>query len=169
MVFGEWRRSWRGWAGIIGLALAGGVGSGAAQTLDYLPTWERARVAELYPTAEVLEGGIRFLVQQEGEGPAIKPGDVVTALYVGKFLDGRVFNQKQQRWHNFRFRVGATPREVIEGWERVLSRMRLGGVYTVVIPAKYGYGSEGRPGQVPPYATLDFKIEIIGHEAGPDR
>lgn len=135
-----------------------------AQVIDYLPSWERARVAELYPEAEVLDGGIRFLVQQEGTGPFIKAGDTVTTLYVGRFLDGRVFNQKQSRFHNFRFLVGAEPRQIIEGWDRVMPRLREGGIYTVVIPARYGYGKEGRPGQVPPYATLDFKIEVIDVE-----
>jgi len=131
-----------------------------------MPPRDAARVAELLPEAKLLEGGIRFLETKRGNGGYIGKGDRVTALYVGKFLDGRIFNQKQSRYHNFRFEVGARPREIIEGWERVMPFMQNGGEYTVAIPSQFAYKDKGRPGQVPPYTTVVFDIQIIDWEPG---
>jgi FKBP-type peptidyl-prolyl cis-trans isomerase len=137
-----------------------------AAQVDYLPPADAALVAELMPGATFLEGGVRFLVKQEGEGPLIRPGDTVTALYIGRLLDGTIFNQKRSRFHSYRFRVGAHPRQIIRGWEVALPHMRDGGTYLVAIPSVLGYRERGRPGQVPPHTTITFEIEIIGVERG---
>ena len=134
--------------------------------LDFMPPKDAEAVDALMPDAILLEGGIRFLETKKGEGPFIQKGDIVTALYVGRFIDGRIFNQKQSRYHNFRFRVGAEPRQIIEGWERVMHLMQNGGEYTIAIPSQFGYRDKGRPGQVPPFTTIIFDIEIIDLKSG---
>lgn len=139
-----------------------------AAQVDYLPPGDAAIVAELMPEAKLLEGGVRFLVKEEGKGPLIRAGDTVTALYIGRLLDGTIFNQKRSRFHSYRFLVGANPRQIIRGWEVALPHMRDGGTYLVAIPSVLGYRKRGRPGQVPPHTTITFKIEIIGVERGPD-
>ncbi|MBK1879630.1 FKBP-type peptidyl-prolyl cis-trans isomerase [Pelagicoccus mobilis] len=133
--------------------------------LDYMPPKDAERVAEILPDARLLKGGIRFVETKAGSGPKFKKGDTVTALYVGKFLDGRIFNQKQSRYHNFRFEVGADPREIIEGWEIAMPLMQNGGEYTVAVPSQFAYKDKGRAGQVPPYTTVMFDIQIIDWEA----
>ena len=129
--------------------------------VDLMPAEDAERISVLLPEAELLDGGVRFLQHQAGTGPRIQRGDYVTALYVGRLLNGRVFNQKRSRDHTYRFRVGAHPREVILGWDLALRHMQAGGRYTIAIPAKLAYGERGRAGQVPPNATLLFEIEIL--------
>lgn len=148
---------------LIGLGQVLGLAQTASSgvVLDFMPPKDAAMVAEQLPDAVLLEGGIRFVETKKGEGPKIGKGDIVTALYVGRFLDGRIFNQKQSRYHNFRFEVGAEPREIIEGWEIAMPLMQNGGEYTVAIPSQFAYKDKGRRGQVPPYSTVIFDIQII--------
>ena len=149
---------------LILLALLALAPSSPAQFLrDAMPPADAATVAELLPGATLLEGGIRFIERTPGTGPQIAKGDTVTALYVGRLLDGTVFNQKRSRFHSFTFEVGATPRQIIRGWEQTMPLMQNGGTYTLAIPAELAYRSKGRPGQVPPNATVIFDIEIIAH------
>lgn len=148
-------------AGALGLASVSGQSDSQAGSLDYLPPAYAALVAEQLPGAEVLAGGVRFLERKTGEGPFIQEGDRVEAVYEGRLLDGTVFNRKTGDFHTYRFTVGAEPRQVIRGWEMAMPRMQAGGKYTVAIPAEFAYRDKGRAGQVPPYATVVFDIEIL--------
>lgn len=129
--------------------------------VDYLPPKDAALIDAQMPGARRLPGGIRFLELKPGEGPLIRKGDRVNALYVGRLIDGTIFNQKRSRFHSYRFQVGAQPRQVIRGWEEALLHMQAGGTYQVAIPSEFAYRDYGRPGQVPPHATVIFEIEIL--------
>jgi FKBP-type peptidyl-prolyl cis-trans isomerase len=129
--------------------------------IDYLPTKDAAIVDAQMPDARLLPGGIRFREQVAGKGPLIRKGDRVNALYIGRLINGEIFNQKRSRLHTFRFEVGAQPRQIIRGWEQAVLHMQEGGTYQVAIPSEFGYRDHGRPGQVPPHATLLFEIEIL--------
>jgi peptidylprolyl isomerase len=60
----------------------------------------------------------------------------------------------------FSFNIGRG--EVIQGWDKGLEGMRVGGKRKLVIPAKLGYGSSGAGGSIPPNATLLFEVEVLG-------
>lgn len=137
------------------------LGQGENLSLDYLPPAHAERVEELMPGARTIEGGIRFLEMEAGEGRFIGKGDRVEAIYTGKLLDGTVFNRKTGQFHTYRFEVGAEPREVIAGWELSLPLMQKGGRYSVAIPSQFAYREKGRRGQVPPFSTVIFEIEIL--------
>lgn len=129
--------------------------------LDYMPPAHREVVESLMPGATLLRGGVRFLELSPGEGDLIKPGDRVEAIYTGKLLDGTVFNQKTGRFHTYRFEVGADPRQIIQGWEIAMPMMQVGGRYLIAIPSQFAYKDKGRRGQVPPFATVTFEIQIL--------
>ena len=132
-----------------------------ASRLDFMPAADAAIVDAQMPGARLLPGGIRFREKTPGSGAFIRKGDRVNALYVGRLIDGRIFNQKRSRLHTYWFEVGAQPRQIIRGWEQVMPLMQSGGTYEVAIPSEFGYREHGRPGQVPPHATLIFEIEIL--------
>ena len=133
----------------------------APRVLDFMAPSDREKVEAMVPGTQLLEGGIRFRVDREGEGPMIKTGDRVNTIYTGRLTDGSVFNRKTGRYHTYWFTVGAKPRQIIRGWEMVMPLMQEGGIYTVAIPAQYAYRDKGRYGQVPPHATVVFEIEVL--------
>jgi FKBP-type peptidyl-prolyl cis-trans isomerase len=58
----------------------------------------------------------------------------------------------------FSFQLGAS--QVIEGWERGVAGMRVGGLRRLVVPPAMAYG-DTRSGMIPPNATLVFDIELV--------
>lgn len=53
--------------------------------------------------------------------------------------------------------------QVIKGWTEVLTKMPVGSVWEVYIPQELAYG-EREMGQIKPFSTLVFKIELLSIE-----
>jgi FKBP-type peptidyl-prolyl cis-trans isomerase len=117
-----------------------------------------------FPEAKKTNTGIRYVVQESGTGETAKPGDLVSVLYVGRFLDGRTFDQQQDREKPFTFRLGRNL--VIQGWDQVLQLMRPGDKWVVIVPPELAYGSRGQPPRIPRNATLVFMIELVAAKSG---
>ena len=49
---------------------------------------------------------------------------------------------------------------VIQGWERGLSGMRVGGIRQLIVGPDLGYGKKGSP-PIPPNAVLVFDVELL--------
>lgn len=93
-----------------------------------------------------------------GKGPAAKVGDYLTMDYTGTLMNGKKFDSSIGR-APFSFRLGEG--EVIEGWDKGIVGMKVGGKRVLVIPAKMGYGANGTPdGSIPPNSTLKFVVEL---------
>jgi peptidylprolyl isomerase len=96
----------------------------------------------------------------KGHGPMAKNGDVLTVNYVGAlYSNNKVFDSSWRRDEPFTFPLGQ--REVIEGWERGLAGMRVGGRRELIIPAALAYGSKGSPPTIPPNSTLIFVVDLL--------
>ena len=126
---------------------------------EKLPAEDLEFVEKTWPEAKKTSTGIRYIIMREGQGETPKPGDRVSVLYVGRLLDGKVFDQNNDRDNPFTFRVRREM--VIEGWEQVLQLMKKGEKRLVVIPPELGYGTRGQPPKIPRKATLVFEIELL--------
>jgi FKBP-type peptidyl-prolyl cis-trans isomerase len=62
----------------------------------------------------------------------------------------------------FTFTLGAG--EVIEGWDRGVEGMRIGGKRELIIPSQMGYGKAGAPPEIPPDAILNFEVQLLDVE-----
>jgi FKBP-type peptidyl-prolyl cis-trans isomerase len=96
-----------------------------------------------------------------GEGQEAQPGRIVTVHYTGKFINGQVFDSSVSRGQPFSFTLGEG--RVIEGWERGLVGMKVGGKRILTIPPQYGYGPDDY-GPIPGNSTLIFEVQLLGVE-----
>ena len=94
----------------------------------------------------------------KGTGNGVRVGDQVRVHYVGRFMDGSEFDSSIKGGVPFTFTLGENV--VIEGWERGIVGMKVGGVRVLIIQPELAYGKEGR-GPIPANATLIFEIELL--------
>jgi FKBP-type peptidyl-prolyl cis-trans isomerase len=116
-------------------------------------------VEKQWPTAKKTSTGLRYVVMAEGEGEHPKPGDLVSVLYRGAVLNGRIFDENFDRDHPFTVRVGRGM--VIEGWDQGLQLMRRGMKMLLIIPYELAYGTRGSPPKIGRQATLVFEMELL--------
>jgi FKBP-type peptidyl-prolyl cis-trans isomerase len=126
---------------------------------EKLPPEDREFVEKNWPEAKKTQTGIRYIVMTEGQGETPKPGDRVSVLYVGRLLQGKVFDQTEDREHPFVFRIRRDM--VIDGWDQVLQLMKKGEKRLVIIPPELAYGTRGQPPKIPRNSTLVFEIELL--------
>ena len=105
----------------------------------------------------------------QGEGQMALSGKQVTVHYTGWLFDaaapetkGRKFDSSRDRGEPFSFPLGAG--HVIQGWDRGVAGMRIGGQRRLTIPPEMGYGARGAGGVIPPNATLVFDVELLAVE-----
>jgi FKBP-type peptidyl-prolyl cis-trans isomerase FkpA len=115
-------------------------------------------VAKNLKGASKSEDGIYAAPSKVGTGASPAKGDTVVVNYVGKFLDGKVFD-KNPAGQPFSFPIGMG--YVIPGWDKALLSMKVGGKSTFVIPSAAAYGDQGAGGVIPPSTPLVFEIELV--------
>ncbi|MEK9178648.1 MAG: FKBP-type peptidyl-prolyl cis-trans isomerase [Patescibacteria group bacterium] len=94
-----------------------------------------------------------------GTGSAVKEGDTVIIHYEGKFANGQVFDSSYKRNTPFETEIGVG--RVIEGWDKGLLGMKIGGKRKLTIPPNLGYGARGVQNVIPPNAVLIFDVELL--------
>ncbi len=127
---------------------------------EKLPPDDLEYVEKTWPQAKISNTGIRYVVEKQGTGPLLQPGDLVMVHYTGKLLNGKVFDKNYDTKKPFTFRVDRGV--VIEGWDQILQLMRPGDRWIVIVPPELAYGRRGSPPTIPSYATLIFEMEILG-------
>ena len=116
-----------------------------------------AETVQLTTTADGLQYGDITV----GTGATPKKGQNLTVQYTGWLTTGCVFDSSRTAGRTpFSFVIGATPPNVILGWEEGLLTMRVGGKRRLVIPPALGYGATGQ-GSIPANATLIFDVELL--------
>ena len=109
-----------------------------------------------------LENGLQYRIIKQGSGQKPKEDDVVKVNYVGKLLNGRVFDST----------IGREPvtfnlMGVIKGWSQILQMMPVGSKYEVWIPSDLAYGDMGMGNVIEPGSTLYFEVELLGIQPAP--
>jgi FKBP-type peptidyl-prolyl cis-trans isomerase len=94
----------------------------------------------------------------KGTGPEVKLGDMATVHYVGTLTNGTKFDASRDHGQPFEFQVGG---RVIDGWNKGLPGMKVGGKRKLVIPWQLAYGEQGSPPKIPPKSDLVFEIELL--------
>jgi len=96
---------------------------------------------------------------KKGTGAAVKSGQTLTVNYVGVSCStGKAFDASYPRKQPFSFPLGKS--QVIQGWDKGLVGMQVGGRRELVIPAALGYGATGS-GSIKPNETLIFVVDLV--------
>ncbi len=143
-------------------------GTAPETVADQVPALRPALAAEIAVpeiTSEAVDEGegegvpeITKEVVAEGKGDVCGEGRAAVVHYVGTFKDGKKFDSSRDRDDPFVFEVGAG--SVIEGWDEVVAKMRVGDRWTVVIPWQKAYGDKQNR-DIPAKSDLVFDMELL--------
>lgn len=109
------------------------------------------------PEVTTTASGLQYEVLTAAEGPKPSGTTTVTVHYIGKLLNGEVFDSSVERGKSISFPLN----RVIPGWTEGLQLMSPGAKYRFFIPENLAYGSRGAGGAIPPYSALIFDVELI--------
>ena len=96
----------------------------------------------------------------EGKGPAAKNGDTLSVRYVGVLYENN--KQFDASWDRGKapFQLTLGQGQVIQGWDRGLIGMKVGGRRRLTIPPDLAYGAQGQPPTIPANSTLVFDVDL---------
>ena len=105
-----------------------------------------------------LPSGLQYEVINEGNtGTYAKATDQVQCHYEGTLIDGTEFDSSYKRKEPATFRAN----QVIKGWTEALTMMPVGSKWELYIPQELAYGARETGGQIKPFSTLIFEVELI--------
>jgi FKBP-type peptidyl-prolyl cis-trans isomerase FkpA len=107
---------------------------------------------------ETLPSGVVVQTLTKGTGPSPKASDTVKVHYRGTLTDGKEFDSSYKRGQPISFPLN----RVIPCWTEGVQKMQVGGKAKLTCPAATAYGERGVPGTIPPNATLNFEVELLG-------
>lgn len=139
------------------VALAG-CGGGSSSADESTSTAEKTKPRVVVPKGPPPE---HLVVKdlEEGTGAEAKAYDLVTVQYVGvDYKTGQEFDSSWSREEPFSFNLGGG--EVIRGWDRGLTGMKVGGRRELITPPALAYGETGS-GSIPPNETLVFVVDLV--------
>lgn len=106
---------------------------------------------------QVTATGLQYSVINAADGAKPKATDEVTVHYRGTLIDGTEFDSSYSRGEPTSFQLN----QVIPGWTEGVQLMSIGSKYRFVVPYNLGYGERGAGGQIGPFETLIFEVELI--------
>lgn len=93
-----------------------------------------------------------------GTGEEVKPGATITAHYTGALVkNGIIFQSSFDFGNPISFGLD----QVIAGWTKGVSGMKVGGTRRLVIPAEQAYGSSSPSKNIPANSDLVFDIDLV--------
>jgi peptidylprolyl isomerase len=104
----------------------------------------------------------------KGSGPKVAKGDYVVAQYVGYiWRTKKVFSSSWSSGSAIGFNIGASPEQVIPGWDKGLVGQTTGSRVMLSIPPAQGYGSSGQSqAGIKGTDTLVFVVDILALKQG---
>lgn len=99
------------------------------------------------------DSGLYYKIHEEGEGEPIKGTAIISAVYKGKLLNGKVFDEQKEP-------MELTLKNLVHGWREIAFYLKPGGKATIILPPQLGYGQQ-QTGEIPENSILIFDLEIV--------
>ncbi len=118
-----------------------------------------AKLAGEDPSVVTLPSGLVYKVEKAGE-EGTNPDETATVRvhYIGRHLDGRVFDSSVERGEPAVFNLQG----VVPGFREGLMQLGKGGKATLYIPGELAYGANGAPqAGIQPNEMLVFDVELL--------
>ena len=135
-------------AGLLALPLAG------AQAQPTASASAAAAVGGVTTTSS----GLVFKLMKQGTGPSPKATDTVKVHYRGTLMDGKEFDSSYKNGGPAEFPLN----RVIKCWTEGVQMLKVGGSARLTCPPAIAYGERGAGALIPPNATLNFEVELLG-------
>ena len=118
---------------------------------------EGRSLTDFQPLSSITE--LKTEDRREGTGEIVQPGDTVTVHYTGALAqNGQIF----QSSHDLSGQSITFPLNgVIEGWQKGVPGMKVGGTRRLYIPAAQAYGAVSPDPTIPANSDLVFDIELL--------
>ena len=144
----------------LGALLALGTAAHAATNAPAAPAAAvPATPAAAAPAPVTTASGLVYQSLKEGTGASPKASDTVRVHYRGTFPDsGKEFDSSLARGEPIEFPL----KGVIPCWTEGVQKMKVGGKAKLTCPPAIAYGARGAGGVIPPNATLNFEVELLG-------
>jgi FKBP-type peptidyl-prolyl cis-trans isomerase FkpA len=105
-------------------------------------------------TAQSTASGLYYIIDDAGSSDKPNINSEVTVRYVGKLLNGSVFDNGGGEAVSFPLA------NVIEGWQEGIPLFGAGGSGTLYIPSGLGYGTTGSR-SIAPNTVLIFDVDLV--------
>ena len=109
-------------------------------------------------TVITTDSGLIFKLIKQGTGPSPLATDTVKVHYRGTLMDGKEFDSSYKNGGPAEFPLN----RVIKCWTEGVQRLQVGGAAKLTCPPSIAYGARGAGGVIPPNATLQFEVELLG-------
>ena len=104
------------------------------------------------------ETGVYFLEIRKGIGDFVEEGDLVSIHYNLYNLEDKLI-ESSFKYEPLQFVYGAG--DMVPGIEEALTKMRVGGRCTIIVPSAMGFGDVAIDEELPANSTVIFDIELI--------
>lgn len=105
-----------------------------------------------------LASGLKYIIFEATDGIKPQPHDTVVIKYVGKFMNGNIFDASYDRNDTLVFEVAA--QKVIKGLDEGLLMINKGEKVRFIIPYQLAYGENGREPIIPAKSDLIFDVYL---------
>lgn len=106
-------------------------------------------------TATKHSSGLYYQVITQGSGPTPNLNSKVWVTYVGKHMDGTIFDQSTATPYN------SYLRDLIEGWQIGLQLIQKGGHIKLIIPSSLAFGCAVNSNVIGSNEVVFFDVQLI--------
>jgi len=116
-------------------------------------------IAEQKITVKPTASGLYYIEKKKGKGAKVEIGKKVTVHYVGKLLDGTVFDSSIK--YGLPLELVLREGVLIAGFTEGLLLMKAGGKASFIIPSDLAYGENGAGTIIATFTTIIFEVKLI--------